>query len=122
MRTINSGGSDNASRQPLNNRLAQFLEGSQERLLTIEEVASIYSVTTSAIHKRVQRGHLNIYKSERELSVGGQGGVELIRHNINTKIIIKFRNIPVKTRISAFSVIYANGPYFTLSDININWK
>lgn len=62
MRTINSGGSDNASRQPLNNRLAQFLEDSQERLLTIEEVASIYSVTTSAIHKRVQRGHLKSIK------------------------------------------------------------
>lgn len=64
----------------------------------------------------------NIYKSEKELSVGGQGGFELIRHNINTKIIIKFRNVPAKTRISAFSVIYAHGPYFTLSDININWK
>ncbi len=64
----------------------------------------------------------NIYKSDNELSVGGQSGVELLRHNISTKIIAKFEKVPAKTRISAFSVIYANGPYFTLSDININWK
>lgn len=64
----------------------------------------------------------NIYKSDDYLIVGGQGSVELLRHNISTKIIAKFENIPAKTRISAFSVIYANGPYFTLSDININWK
>lgn len=64
----------------------------------------------------------NIYKSDEDLSVGGQSSVELVRHNISTKIIVKFANVPVKTRISAFSVIYANGPYFTLSDININWK
>lgn len=64
----------------------------------------------------------NIYKSYEDLSIGGQSSVELLRHNISTKIIVKFANVPVKTRISAFSVIYANGPYFTLSDININWK
>lgn len=64
----------------------------------------------------------NIYKSDEDLSIGGQSSVELLRHNISTKIIVKFANVPVKTRISAFSVIYANGPYFTLSDININWK
>lgn len=62
MRTINTGGRNNASRPPLNNGLAQFLENSQEQLLTIEEVADIYSVTTSAIHKRVQRGHLKSIK------------------------------------------------------------
>lgn len=64
----------------------------------------------------------NIYKSDEDLSIGSQSSVELLRHNISTKIIVKFANVPVKTRISAFSVIYANGPYFTLSDININWK
>lgn len=64
----------------------------------------------------------NINKSDEDLSIGGQSSVELLRHNISTKIIVKFANVPVKTRISAFSVIYANGPYFTLSDININWK
>lgn len=64
----------------------------------------------------------NIYKSEEDLSVGGKSSVELIRHNISTKIIVKFANVPVKTRMSAFSVIYANGPYFTLSDIKIDWR
>lgn len=52
----------NNNRPPTNIGLAQFMDDSHETLLTIEEVADIYSVTPSAIHKRVQRGHMKSIK------------------------------------------------------------
>lgn len=54
---------NNSNNRPQTNiGLAQFMDDSHETLLTIEEVADIYSVTPSAIHKRVQRGRMKSIK------------------------------------------------------------
>lgn len=66
----------------------------------------------------------NIYEChEDSVSVGGLSNYEVLRHNINTKIILKFTNIPVNTRISNISFNGGGGTaLFSLRDIKIDWK
>lgn len=61
MKTISSGNIGNV-RPPAIAGLAEFMEDSDEQLLTVEDLANIFCVTTSAIHKRVQRGRLKSIK------------------------------------------------------------
>ena len=66
----------------------------------------------------------NIYMcNEDSVSVGGLSNYEVLRHNINTKITMMFTGVPVNTRISNISSYRGGGvTYFSLRDINIDWK
>ena len=66
----------------------------------------------------------NIYMCHDDsVSVGGLGNYEVLRHNINTKITMMFTGVPVNTRISNISSYRGGGAtYFSLRDINIDWK
>lgn len=66
----------------------------------------------------------NIYEChEDSVSVGGLSNYEVLRHNINTKIILKFANVPANTRISNISFYGGAGTtLFSLRDIKIDWK
>lgn len=66
----------------------------------------------------------NIYMcNEDSVSVGGLSNYEVLRHNINTKIIMMFTGVPVNTRISNISSYGGGGAtYFSLRDIKIDWK
>lgn len=66
----------------------------------------------------------NIYQCpEDSMSVGGLSNYEVLRKNINTKIILKFANIPANTSISNLSFYGGGGTtLFSLRDIKIDWK
>ena len=66
----------------------------------------------------------NIYQcSEDSMSVGGLSNYEVLRKNINTKIILKFTNVSANARISNISFYGGGGTtLFSLRDIRIDWK
>ncbi len=66
----------------------------------------------------------NIYQcSEDSMSVGGLSNYEVLRKNINTKIILKFTNVSANARISNISFYGGGGTtLFSLRDIKIDWK
>ena len=66
----------------------------------------------------------NIYQCPNDsMSVGGLSNYEVLRKNINTKITLKFTNIPANTSISNLSFYGGGGTtLFGLRDIKIDWK
>lgn len=66
----------------------------------------------------------NIYQCpEDSMSVGGLSNYEVIRKNINTKIILKFTNVQANARISSISFYGGGGTtLFSLRDIKIDWN
>ena len=66
----------------------------------------------------------NIYQCpEDSMSVGGLSNYEVLRKNINTKIILKFTNVSANARISNLSFYGGGGTtLFSLRDIKIDWK
>ena len=66
----------------------------------------------------------NIYQCpEDSMSVGGLCNYEVLRKNINTKILLKFTNVSANARISNLSFYGGGGTtLFCLRDIKIDWK
>ena len=66
----------------------------------------------------------NIYQCpEDSMSVGGLSNYEVLRKNINTKILLKFTNVSANARISNLSFYGGGGTtLFCLRDIKIDWK
>jgi hypothetical protein len=66
----------------------------------------------------------NIYQcSEDSMSVGGLSNYEVLRKDINTKILLKFTNVSANARISNISFYGGGGTtLFSLRDIKIDWK
>ena len=57
------------------------------------------------------------------VSVGGLSNYEVLRKNINTKIILKFTSVSANARISNLSFYGGGGTtLFSLCDIKIDWK
>lgn len=66
----------------------------------------------------------NIYECpEDSVSIGGLSNYEILRHNINTKVILKFTKVSVNARISNISLNGGGGTaLISLRDIKIDWK
>ena len=66
----------------------------------------------------------NIYQCpEDSMSVGGLSNYEVLRKNINTKIILKFTSVSANARISNLSFYGGGGTtLFCLRDIKIDWN